>query len=379
MFFSGSQGKLVLIIDVQSSIVRGTLVLTNEGQKVHIISTDKVHIPYKPDGGSAYLIKMALEASEEIIGRTRVYLNSHHTAENVPHSISAVHYVLSSPWIVSQAKTLSVSFKDDMTITQPYITGMIWEERAKMVSSTTDDVRIIEEKVFDVRLNGYSVASWESKHTRELGVSFIVSLAGGRMIDRFVDTASDLVKSSRVFFHSSLFLQHVGIQTVLPSFSTYALIHVHGELTDIAVIKSRSCTFFGSYPFGVHTIIRKLAEGLKTTDASAESTFAMLVKGDLDRANAAREFEVLDDLGSLWVRGLKELLATDTHAETLPGRIVVSSHSMDDFFKDILHATYTEATIEQLSIDEVSKHVTYDPSVDRLRLSGLYALAIHSI
>jgi hypothetical protein len=287
MFLSSSQGELILIIDVQSSVVRGSLVHKSPTASLpSVIYTRNVAIPYKVGSGSDYLIRMALQGVGEIVQAVRANLQAEQNAESLPRRVSAIHYVLSSPWVVSQAKTISMEFKEDTAISRAYITGMIWEERAKMTANAADDIRVIEEKVFDVRLNGYSVASWESKHTKELGISFVVSIAGGRMIDRFIEVVEGLVhRKDHVQFHSSLFLQHVGIQKVLPDSSDYALIHIHGELTDVAIIHGHSCSFFGSYPFGIQHIIRTIAQETNTTEDAARNmpcTSAMLLTGQTD-------------------------------------------------------------------------------------------------
>ena len=208
MLFSGSQNELMLVIDVQSSIVRGSLVHVRAAAVPAILYSHDVMIPFKQGGGSTYLIQMALRAVEEIVQASRARIQSESNPDEIPKHISSVHYVLSSPWVVSQAKTLSMVFKEETMISRAYVSGMIWEERAKMTANAADDIRVIEEKVFDVRLNGYSVASWESRHTKELGISFVVSIAGGRMIDKFIESVSGLVRhTDHVFFHSSLFLQ----------------------------------------------------------------------------------------------------------------------------------------------------------------------------
>lgn len=378
MFFSSTKDTLTLIIDVQSSILRGTLALSRSGNISRIINTHSVYIPYKPKAGSGYLIKMALKGVDELVRDALVYVQAHHHEDAFPKKIAKVHYVLSSPWIVSQAKTLSTTFTQDTVISQSYVAGMIWEERKKMVSKLADDVRIIEEKVFDVRLNGYSVASWQSKHTRDLGVSFIVSIAGGRMVDMFIDACRDIVAPSDVGFHSSLFLQHIGMQIIIPNLTSYAIIHVHGELTDVAVINQRSCTFFGSYPYGVHTIVRKMSEKLKTTGDSAESTINMILKGDLDKSRTHTESDALDELGNQWSEKLKVLLGASTSV-IFPAHIIVSAHSVDEFFIHTLKKVYPEATLEGLTLDQISSHISFDQSVDRLRLSALYVLAVRAL
>lgn len=380
MFLSSSQGELTLLIDVQSSIVRGSLVYLRQGAIPAVLYTRNVAIPYKPNGGSGYLIKTALRAVEEIVQAIRANLLSDVADENMPKRISSIHYVLCSPWVVSQAKTISSNFKEDTAISRAYITGMIWEERAKMTASAADDTRVIEEKVFDVRLNGYSVASWESKHTRELGISFVVSIAGGRMIDRFIEATESLVRhKDHVHFHSSLFLQHLAIQKIVPDSSNYALIHVHGELTDVAMIHAHSCSFFGSYPFGIQNIVRAIAKETKTTEDTAESTLNMITKGEIDATRAKKESAVIENMKQGWIGEFRKLLKTSPTPEAVPGRVIISARTHEDFFVNSFKAAYPQSTPELLTIEEILPYVSYGTHAERLRLTGLYVMAIHSL
>jgi cell division ATPase FtsA len=257
---------------------------------------------------------------------------------------------------------------------------MIWEERAKMTANAADDIRVIEEKVFDVRLNGYSVASWESKHTKELGISFVVSIAGGRMIDRFIEVVEGLVhRKDHVQFHSSLFLQHVGIQKVLPDSSDYALIHIHGELTDVAIIHGHSCSFFGSYPFGIQHIIRTIAQETNTTEDAAESTLNLIVKGDIDPTQAKNESGIIEKMGQAWIAELKKLLTTSPTPEAVPSRVIISARSHEDFFVKSLKSAFPQSSPELLTIEKILPHVAYETHAEQLRITGLYIMAIHSL
>lgn len=381
MFLSSSQGELILIIDVQSSVVRGSLVHKRPAAAIpSVIYTHNVVIPYKSGGGSDYLIKMALRGVQEVVQAIRANLQAEQNAETLPRRISAIHYVLSSPWVVSQAKTISMTFKENIAISRAYITGLIWEERAKMTAKTGDDIRVIEEKVFDVRLNGYSVASWESKHTKELGVSFVVSIAGGRMIDRFIEAVESLVhRKDHVHFHSSLFLQHVGIQKIIPDSSDYALIHIHGELTDVAIIHGHSCSFFGSYPFGIQSMLRAIAEESKTTEDAAESILNLITKGDIDVNRAKNEAKAIEHMKQVWIEGLNTLLTTSPTPETVPIRVIISARSHEDFFVGSLRSAYPQSSPELLTIEEILPHVAYEPHAERLRVTGLYIMAIRGL
>lgn len=380
MFFSSSQGELMLVIDVQSSIMRGSLVHLVTGNIPTVLYTYDISIPYKSGGGSSRLIKMILRGIEEIIQVIRANIRSEENLGKIPRHISKVHYVLSSPWVVSQAKIISTEFKVDTVISREYIMGIIGEERTKMTSSAKDDIRVIEEKVFDVQLNGYSVASWESKHTKELGVSFVVSVAGGRMIERFVEVCESIVShKDHIQFHSSLFLQHIGIQKIIPDSSNYALIHVHGELTDVAIIHAHVCSFFGSYPFGIQYIIRTIAKETKTTDDAALSTLNLIIKGEIDSTQAKKEFSVVEDMKQKWVSEFKKLLKTSPTPEALPVRIIISARTNEDFFVKSFKSAYPQSSPEVLSIESILPYVGYGTKAERFRLTGLYVMAIHSL
>lgn len=380
MFFSSGQGELSLIIDVQSSIVRGSLVHFRHGQKPAILYTHNISIPYKPNSGSAYLIKFALRAVDDIIGVMSANIHNDSNSEELPRNISSVHYVLSSPWVVSQAKTISTNFKEDTTISRAYVSGLIWEERAKMTTAQNDDIRIIEEKVFDVRLNGYSVASWESRHTRELGISFVVSIAGSRMIDCFIASCEPIIRHrDHIYFHSSLFLQHLGIQGVIPDISDYALVHIHGELTDVAIVHARSCSFFGSYPFGVNTVVRSVAHDTQTTEEMADSTLNLYIKGDIDDGRAKKESVAIDTMKQHWMDEFRTLLKTSPTPEAVPRKIVISARTHEDFFIAAFKAAYPQAITEVLALDNILEQVSYGTHAERLRTTGLYAIAIHSL
>ena len=378
MLFSTSQDELFLIIDVQSSIVRGTLVQVRPSALPLVLFTHNVEIPYKTHAHSDYLIKMAMKAVSETLDQAARHVHTRSALEPIPKKISSIHYVLSSPWIVSQAKTLSLSFTEDTPISRAYIMGMIWEERKKM-SASSEDVSVIEEKVFDVRLNGYSVSSWESRRTRLLDVSFVVSVAGTRMIDKFVHACDHLVHKQKVFFHSSLFLQHIGIEKIIPDSSTYALIHIHGELTDIAIIHAQSCTFFGSYPFGIHSIVRTIARETKINDTSADSLLSMATQGQLDVAHATKELSIIDDMNKGWIGEFRKLLKTSSALGSLPHHIIISAHSHEDFFLNSFKQAYPESFLELLSIDRILPLVAFDVHADRVRLTGLYVIAIHTL
>src|SRR5579872_6693627 len=121
LFSSKNPEKLILILDVQSSIVRGSLVLTKDGALPNVIFTYNANIPWKPHTDSSYLIKVTLKAVAETLDACVRSLHLAHASEHIPKKLTAIHFALSSPWIVSQAKTLTSNFSKESVVTKAYV------------------------------------------------------------------------------------------------------------------------------------------------------------------------------------------------------------------------------------------------------------------
>ena len=378
VFSKKDKGDLILVIDVQSSVVRGSLVLIRRSQLPYVVYTYNATIPFNSYTDSNFLIKSTLQAVEETVQATLRHLHiriAEGDADQIPHSVSAVHYTLCSPWIVSQAKVLSLTSEKNMHITRRFILDLIDQERAKLIPSPTDPLRVIEEKIFDVRLNGYSVVAWEGKMTTDVQVSFTVSIAGENMIQEFIRSCRLAVNHRRVFFHSSLLLQYIGMGLVYPKYEDYALIHIHGELTDFTVVRQNHCTFFGSFPSGVRTLVRKLATAAKLDDQAADSLLTLYIGGHLDAEHGKKSLEIVDQIASDWIVELQKLFI-ESAVDVQPLKFILSAWAHDEFYLSALRRTYPKISVDTLSIDDILTKVEFAPQAERRRLTGLYAAAL---
>ncbi len=380
MFFSRKNTRsLILIIDVQSSIVRGTLVLRDGSATPTVIGTHQTDIPYRPHLHSAsHLIKSTDKAITETVGAALKHLSALPKDDQAPRSVSAVHFVLSSPWIVSQAKSVSVSFSKNEAVTRARVMTIIEEQRASLHDSRDAGGRVIEEKIFDVRLNGYSVSDWEGKEARDLQVSFAVSIGSASIIERFAEAAAHAARRKNVYFHSSLLLQHIAIRDVLPHKKTYILVHVHGEITDIVAVRDHSCVFFGTFPVGLDSIVRKAARSLRTDAATAGSIVRSVAAGALDSQHGKDTEARIRHIFEGWIHDLSKVI--EAAGEDIPARasVLVSAQQHEDMLSETLEAHMQGSPVERVSIDDLAGHVDFDKSAPQLLMPGLYAIAIHN-
>ncbi len=381
LFSSKQKSELALLLDVQSSIVRGSLVNLKSGNNPTFIFTHAVPILFKPNVNSGYLVKVTLSAINEVIEsvlRELSIKNSSGVIKNLPLKIDHVHFILSSPWIVSQAKTLKLSFPKNTKITPDKLRPYLEEERNKLTEDDAEHLAVIEEKVFDVRLNGYSVPNWHNKIVKDLEISFVISVAGTKLITKYSSIANKVVPMNKIFFHSCLLLQNMGIQKILKTRSDYSLVHIHGEITDVVVINKHSCTFFGSYPFGINSIIRKISSATKTDIQTAESLLTLFTHRQLDPVHSDATQKIISQISEEWIVDLLKLLHTTHVPLSSLDEVIISAHSHDQYFLQIFKKFKPQSIVTLLSIDDIKLHVDFILQTEKLRIMGLCATAIHN-
>ena len=378
-FSSKPKSSLSLIIDIQSSVVRGSLILAYPKQPPHIIWTSDVVIPYRADGGSSYLVETMIKAVETVSQSARVFVHDTHAHGTIPGHISHAHCVLSSPWISSQARTVNQQFEKDTKITRAHIHNIIQDERMNLLKSSSDVMMGIEEKIFDVRLNGYSIEKWENNVVRSLEVSFAISVASKRITGSILEAVKrSAAHGSKIDFHSSLLLQHMAMSSSLSIAGSYLLIHVHGELTDIVAVDNQSCVLFGSYPIGVRTIIRQLSLELNLSDSTIDSTLGLYETGQFDPLHASVDVQNIQRALSLWTESSLKITSL-IPSNRKPTHAIISSRSHEVLFKNNFSSAYPNIKTDILPSEEILKLATFDPQIEKFRLTVLYAIAIHSL
>ncbi len=380
-FFHKSHDTLALIIDIQSSVVRGTLIFCHATDLPHIAWTSDISIPFRPQEGGAYLVDSAVKAIGTIASSAHTFIRDTqaHPTLQLPSHIGKVHCVLSSPWIVSQARSVYQKMEKETRITRSFVKNIIQKERRTMISSDSEMMVAIEEKIFDVRLNGYSIVEWENNKSDTFEVSFAISLAGKSTISRFTEECKKAgVTTTHIDFHSSLLLQHIAIDSTSLTVDPHILIHVHGELTDIVISTGETCILFGSHPMGVRTIIRQLAEKRSISTSEADSMVTLLEAKQLDPIHSTVDANALSEIVNIWIKKSTEIisLAPKTYQ---PLNIIISSRFHETLFKTAISSAYPSIKTDTLSSEHLYSLATFASQAEKLRLTILYMEAIHRL
>lgn len=357
-FFGKTSGKLALSLEVQSSLVRGSVIWLRPDAAPKILFSDLVAIPYKSNVDTNYFVKLTSRAIHDTIDSVERHLyNINHDpkrSKDMPKHIEEIHYVLSSPWVVSQARTVNVNYKEETTISEDKVSKLLEDERKSIAKNAESMLEPIEEKIFDVSLNGYSVGEWRGKQAKNLDISYVVTVGSSESIKRLREMAVKMVRSSHVFFHSSLLLQYVGLRSgVVHDRGEYTLIHVHGELTDVVVVEKGSCSFFGSYSVGINTVIRKIAKATSTDTKTAESLLSLYLGKKLDDSHATETGRIVKEVTAGWIADFGKLFREHPLPHKLPVDTLMSARVHEDLFAETFKASYPTARIQSLSVEDI--------------------------
>ncbi len=359
--------KLSLLIDIQSGLVRVAVLRPSADFPAEI-----VHSVSRPVEGE-------IEKSGDLIIKTKTMLTELERAlkdcidhVKIPHdSIDTVHYVFSTPWIVTQSRIIKKQFDTDTEVTEKMIQDILDSERVSLLETfkkeklddTYDfDLVIIEQKIFDMRLNGYSVESSHGKKARTFEISFAVSMCSEKIIKKIHSVVASSLHVKKEVHHSGLLLQYIALRSLV-SHGEYASIHVHGEITDCIVVRRGLSSSVTSFPYGIDTLTRKLSKILKNTKEASNSLITLYEGNKLETKVQEKVGKAVSTLITDWYSGLVKSPAI-TGANGMPHCIYLSvcSYSIHHLpiFKKFLEESGYEVRIFEKHISEVYVSALYD-------------------
>jgi cell division ATPase FtsA len=379
-FFSKREKeKYSLIVDIQSGLVRGALVLNRETLPPIIQRVVTKTIPRKIHTNSNYINKMMLKALSNVLLMT---------SEN--HLISRVDIVLSSPWVLSHSKAVRIKFDKNTTVTEEVISNLVDIERKKLETefSTThkqipniyNDLNYIEQKVFDIKLNGYSVSEYIGRVAKDLEISIAMTLSSKVILNRINSVIDKFINSKNIKYHSALLMNFSALRKMMSDKNDYVYIHAHSELTDVIVVKKGLCANISSFPLGTANLIRKISHIFKQSDEVADSMMSLYQGGKLNEVEAKQVLKIIEEFSHGWIALYRRILESTTETGGIPRLIFLSTHSHSEIFKDlIVKNTKEDIHIVDFNLENIESDITFAKTSENNQLIKMYALALEDV
>ena len=382
LFFNEEKGKISILIDIQSGLVRGALVLNKGEDKPHILYVTTQSFTRKTYVDSTYITKTMLKS---VFMVTNSIANEGMTKiQSLGYSrklLNSIHFILSSPWVISRSKLVKIQFENETKITEKIISDIIMEEQNKLKHDFGPDLILTEQKIFEIKLNGYVVNNFEDRKAKTLEVSFATTLGSEKIINRIHQAVLKNIHIEKKYYHSALLLHFIALQSLFPRREDFISIHIHSELTDIIVVKKGICACLASFPFGVSTLSRKISHALKHTNETSDSILNLYGASKLENNENQKIKKIIEPLMQVWHNQLlKSVVKNNEDKFIVPRLVYLSAHSHFDIFRSVFTLNNNEK-YEVISFDtsKIEPYVVYEKVSEKSQVIGMYALALKNM
>jgi len=331
--------ELVLVFDVGSSSVKAALFYMQASGiprivlsvREPIIIEDKISIER-----FLFLTTKALDTVAEKI---------HKKGLGAPHRVFCI---LSSPWHISQTRTISLKKNTPFTFNTKLADSLIQnevalikEEYTKKYAHIDNALRMIDLKNIKITLNGYEVDKPLDKKTTELEMTVFISLGEEQVCKKIEQTIAKyfIPKGTRgeIKFSTFTMAAFTVVRDLYAHQDNFLLINVGGEITDITMIKSNSLRESTSFPLGINFMIRTIASQMNCTLSEAKSLISLFKDGHAALSPQNTLEPAIMKMKSEWLTNFQTSLANLSNDISIPAFVYITvDKDLADFFSEII-------------------------------------------
>jgi len=253
-----------LIIDIGSGSVGVAVVSVFQEIKPKILYTLRKEIKYLGGLNSKRFLFSVINALETALAELQ--------KDFLFEKINNIDCFFSSLWHLSQTRVLKSEGGKDIKITRSLIEKMVDDEEKLFESSqmkecgdmSLENIRIIEKKIMQIKLNGYETPEPYSKKAKSLEVNLFMSSISENVAKVFEESIFRFFGDKEINYYTFTNAEFVVLRDINPTINDYIFLDVSGEITEVAIVKNGILFDSVSFPFGKNSMVRELLKMLDT-------------------------------------------------------------------------------------------------------------------
>ncbi len=308
-------------------------------------------------------------------------------------SPAKIFCILSSLWYGSQTRVIRLAkntpfiftLKLADSLTQKEI-NLFKEEHVEKYTHTGTKVLPIELKNMKTMLNGYETPTPLNKKAKELEMTIFISMSSEQFLEKVYEVTASNFHRKDIKFSSVAMVSFTVVRDMFPEVESFLLLHIDGEMTDIAMVKLGILSESISFPMGRNFITRGLAKKLSSTLDEANSLISLHKDGHTETGTEKNIEPIINKLKTEWLHKFQESLANLSSDISIPETIyMIVDKDLADFFREIVENeqfgqyTLTESKFKIIFLSTEIFHgkVTFDKNI--IRNSNLASLIADSV
>jgi|GEM_PF-285243 len=392
--FSSNKEELSIIFDIGSGTLACALVHFYPDKPPQILYTYREPIISKRNLDSEHLTQAMLKTLDSVCSITMRDGFISLGTKNGAKKVNRIYYVFSSPWVFSQTKVVTVKKDREIAVTHELIESVVKDEEQLFEKMYKEgnfsdkfeyDLEVIERNVMQVSLNGYVTHNPYAKYAHKIEIPFFLSIVSKNIVKKIDGIVGKHFSFKSRSSHSCVLLSCLTLRDMYHDQNDFMFVDIHGELTDIGVIRNGVLVQTSSFPLGVNTIIRKIAKELNVVPQIAESYISIFLDGKADDKVAVSMKSVLSKVRKEWVELFHQSLDTLSKDGVIPHTVyLIVGGGMEHFFADFLKEEKFSLTMVEeyfnvipLTSETFTQYGSYIKKIDRDPFLAMHTIALN--
>ncbi len=338
-FLKRNKESYSLVFNIGSGSISGGIIKFTEKVGVDIVYYAKEIIPFQQEVSVPKHLDLMKSTLTTLAHKIQSEgLKGMGTKKDQSISIDRVFYVFSSPWSVSQTKTIRIKEPKVFKVTDGYLKRVIDEQEKKFQSDVLKSGKTIEKKIIQMKVNGYAVNDISNIFTNDLEISLFFTVVPEEILHIIEEAVSKVFNIKNVWCHSSALSILSVIKNLFPQKEDFIHIDISEEITDIAIVKDNIMTSSVSIPYGRNYFVREISKVLKVSEEVADSMIKMHCSKNNDELASLKLSVAIDAVSKSWLTSITDVLNSFKDKIYVPELIfLIANNDLCFFLKDKLH------------------------------------------
>ncbi len=329
--FLDKKSEVSLLIHIGNSSVEGSLVYYPKETNPEVLYTQRIFFVDEKRPTGEELLAIMLPHIGTLLkkimseGFTVPFFKEHSS------HISKVHITFSSLWYVSSTKQIHIEGDKAFVISECFTRDILEKEyqtfknfigESEYEEDFKGDLTLIENKILHTKINGYNIDTSIGRTTKTFDAFLCQSVISTHIVDSIFEvlfTEAHLSKDKVTFYTLPVVSSSI-VQDLSLIDTTFLIISVTGEATEVTWIEEGVIMKTVSFPSGRNFILRQIGKNLNVSIEIAESMLHLFTDEKLKEDQAAQIQQIFSNSEQEWLIYFEEALLELSKKLQLPSK-----------------------------------------------------------
>ena len=360
-----------IVFNIGSGNVSGGIIKFTEAPGENVLFYAKEIIPFQQEPS----IPKHLESMKTALGVLANKIQTEglkkiNSAKQRNIKIDRVFYMFSSPWSISQTKTIRIKEPKAFKVTDKYLGHIIDQQEKEFQTEISKAGKIIEKKIIQIKSNGYIVNDYKNITTKDLEITIFLTVVPEDILQEVETAVSHTFQIKEIWCHSLALSIFTNVRDLFPQREDFIHIDISEEISDISIIKDNVIANTASIPFGRNNFIRELSLALNVPPEVADSMIKMHCQKSNDQLATMRLGMAMDTASKNWLVKILEIFESLREKMFIPEAIfLIANCDLASFLKEKLEKQDFNVTL--IDNKKIRSNTTDNDIIFRLELMFL--------